>query len=93
MAWPHASRPAGAVLKKRFDDIFDSARYTKARLSVVNELDAIDAVVRESECRDGRVDGGGATSCHCDAIDAAHASRERRGSVATASFHAGPRRA
>ena len=36
MAWHHASRPAGAVLKKRFDDIFDSARYTKA-LDVLNK--------------------------------------------------------
>ena len=36
MARPHASRPAGAVLKKRFDDIFDSARYTKA-LDVLNK--------------------------------------------------------
>jgi hypothetical protein len=39
MAWHHASRPAGAVLKKRFDDIFDSARYTKARRGVGNDLE------------------------------------------------------
>ena len=34
-SWPLQE---GAVLKKRFDDIFDSARYTKARRSVVNDL-------------------------------------------------------
>jgi hypothetical protein len=39
MAWRHASRPAGAVLKKRFDDIFDSARYTKARRGAEHDLD------------------------------------------------------
>ena len=35
-SWPLQE---GAVLKKRFDDIFDSARYTKARRSVVNDLE------------------------------------------------------
>ena len=35
-SWPLQE---GAVLKKRFDDIFDSARYTKAWLSVVNDLE------------------------------------------------------
>ena len=36
MAWHHVLNLAGAVLKKRFDDIFDSARYTKA-LDVLNK--------------------------------------------------------
>ena len=35
-SWPLQE---GAVLKKRFDDIFDSARYTKARRGAEHDLE------------------------------------------------------
>ena len=79
MAWRHASRPAGAVLKKRFDDIFDSARYTKAWRGVVNDLERAAVAAMASARR------------HVTATPSTRPD-ESRGSVATASFHEGPRR-
>jgi len=85
-SWPLQE---GAVLKKRFDDIFDSARYTKAWLSVVNDLERAAVASMAS----ARVDAS-ARSRHRDAIDAAaRAPTPRERSAATASFTAGPRRA
>ena len=66
------SRPAGAVLKKRFDDIFDSARYTKARRGVANDLERAAVAAMASARR----------HVSRDAIDAVAESRTSRETVA-----------